>query len=257
MKQPVLFLGHGSPMNALAENEFTKKLGKLATKIPTPKLILVISAHWETKGTWVTGMDKPKTIHDFFGFPQALFNVQYPAPGDSNFAKSLSLNSSDPNIGLDENNWGLDHGTWSVLRHMYPKANIPVVQLSIDSTKPFEYHYNLGKKLAKLREEGVLILGSGNIVHNLRTISWKETATPLDWALEFDNWIKERAVARDFKSLVESPLNTKAGKLSIPTPEHYLPLLYTLGAADEKSELVFDIEEIQNASISMRSFRFA
>jgi 4,5-DOPA dioxygenase extradiol len=257
MKQPVLFLGHGSPMNAIAENDFTKKLNALGEKLGKPKAILIISAHWETKGTWLTGMEKPKTIHDFYGFPQKLFDVQYPAPGKPELVSELQKKIQTPSIQNDLNEWGLDHGTWSVLRHVYPNADVPVVQLSIDRTKPFEYHYELGKQLAFLREQGVLIMGSGNIVHNLKTISWKEDATPLDWAIEFDQWVKKKAKAKDFEALVKEATKSKAGELSIPTPEHYLPLLYVLGAGGKEGELSFDIDEIQNASIAMRSFRIS
>ena len=255
MKQPVLFLGHGSPMNAIAENNFTKKLNKLAQEIPIPKAILIISAHWETKGSWLTGMEKPKTIHDFYGFPKSLYEVQYPAPGSPELVSKIQKKIKTPSIHNDQNQWGLDHGTWSVLRHMYPNANIPIVQLSIDKTKPFEYHYELGQQISFLREQGVLIMGSGNIVHNLKKISWQEDAPIHGWALEFDQWVKKRAQERDFESLVKKAANTKAGQLSIPTPEHYLPLLYVLGAGGKDGDLIFDIEEIQNASIAMRSFR--
>ena len=255
MKQPVLFLGHGSPMNAIAENNFTKKLNKLAQEIPIPKAILIISAHWETKGSWLTGMEKPKTIHDFYGFPKSLYEVQYPAPGSPELVSKIQREIKTPSIHNDQNQWGLDHGTWSVLRHIYPNANIPIVQLSIDKTKPFEYHYELGQQISFLREQGVLIMGSGNIVHNLKKISWQEDAPIHGWALEFDQWVKKRAQERDFESLVKKAANTKAGQLSIPTPEHYLPLLYVLGAGGKDGDLIFDIEEIQNASIAMRSFR--
>ncbi|MAE58830.1 MAG: 4,5-DOPA dioxygenase extradiol [Halobacteriovorax sp.] len=255
MKQPVLFLGHGSPMNAIAENNFTKKLNKLAQEIPIPKAILIISAHWETKGSWLTGMEKPKTIHDFYGFPKSLYEVQYPAPGSPELVSKIQREIKTPSIHNDQNQWGLDHGTWSVLRHIYPNANIPIVQLSIDKTKPFEYHYELGQQISFLREQGVLIMGSGNIVHNLKKISWQEDAPIHGWALEFDQWVKKRAQERDFESLVKKATNTKAGQLSIPTPEHYLPLLYVLGAGGKDGDLIFDIEEIQNASIAMRSFR--
>lgn len=255
MKQPVLFLGHGSPMNAIAENNFTKKLNKLAQEIPIPKAILIISAHWETKGSWLTGMEKPKTIHDFYGFPKSLYEVQYPAPGSPELVSKIQREIKTPSIHNDQNQWGLDHGTWSVLRHIYPNANIPIVQLSIDKTKPFEYHYELGQQISFLREQGVLIMGSGNIVHNLKKISWQEDAPIHGWAFEFDQWVKKRAQERDFESLVKKATNTKAGQLSIPTPEHYLPLLYVLGAGGKDGDLIFDIEEIQNASIAMRSFR--
>lgn len=255
-KMPVLFLGHGSPMNALANNSVTQAFAQLGKTLPAPKAILVISAHWMTRGTWVTHMDQPKTIHDFYGFPQALFNVQYPAPGSPALADDIQKLVLDPQIGADDNEWGLDHGTWSVLKHVYPKADIPVVQLSLDMTKPAEYHFELGKKLQALRHQGVLILGSGNVVHNLRRISWEEQAKPFDWSVEFDEWIKAKSMDRDFKSIVSHATDTEAGKLSIPTPDHYYPLMYILGASDAKDQLHFDIEGIQNASISMRSFRF-
>ena len=256
MKMPTLFLGHGSPMNALADNDFTKSLQAISNKVGSPKAILIISAHWETNGTWVTSMENPKTIHDFYGFPKPLFDIQYPAKGDVELAKNVHSHIVNPKIHLDEK-WGLDHGTWSVLKHMYPKANIPLVQLSIDRNQPFNYHFELGTQLRFLRKQGVLIVGSGNITHNLRRISWEENAPITGWAKEFDEWVKRKSVERDFKSLVNDPLKSEAGKLSIPTPEHYLPLLYILGASDVKDELTFDIEEFQNASLSMRSFRFS
>lgn len=253
---PVLFLGHGSPMNAIQENNFTKTLGSLGNKFPEPKAILCISAHWMTRGTWVTHMDSPKTIHDFYGFPQALFDVEYPAPGSPQFAELIKKTVKDPEVRLDDEAWGLDHGTWSVLRHMYPKANIPVLQLSLDMSNSPEFHFKLGQELAKLREHGVLIVGSGNIVHNLRTIRWEANAPAYDWALEFDEWSKSKLLARDFKALQHDFLKTEAGKLSIPTLDHYLPLLYILGASNTRDELKFEYEEIQNASISMRCLSF-
>jgi 4,5-DOPA dioxygenase extradiol len=255
-KMPVLFLGHGSPMNALADNDFTQTLGRLGDKISKPKAILCVSAHWMTEGSWVTGMEKPKTIHDFYGFPQALFDVQYPAAGSTEIAQMIKANITDPKVHLDHEVWGLDHGTWSVLRHMYPEADVPVLQLSIYMSQPAEYHFKLGQELAKLRDKGVLIMGSGNIVHNLRQISWKEDARPLDWAIEFDEWVKEKIIKRDFTPLQSDVLKSEAGKLSIPTPDHYYPLLYALGAADSTDEMHFEYEGIQNASISMRCVSF-
>lgn len=255
-KMPVLFIGHGSPMNAIATNEFTKTLNNLNQKIQKPKAILCVSAHWMTEGTWVTGMEKPKTIHDFYGFPQALFDVQYPAAGSPTIAETIRANVTDPRINLDHEIWGLDHGTWSVLKHMYPEADIPVLQLSIYMEQPAEYHFKLGQELAKLREKGILIVGSGNIVHNLRKISWDEKAKPHDWAIEFDEWAKDKMLKRDFKSLQHDVMNFEAGKLSVPTFDHYYPLLYILGAANNKDEMRFEYEEIQNASISMRCVSF-
>jgi 4,5-DOPA dioxygenase extradiol len=251
---PVLFIGHGSPMNALANNDYTHALETLKTSIETPKAILMISAHWMTEGSWVTRMEHPKTIHDFGGFPKALFDIQYPAPGMPSLADMIIKTISSPHIDADENEWGLDHGTWSVLRHLYPDANIPVLQLSMDMTKPAEYHYEIGKQLKFFRNQGVLIIGSGNIVHNLRQIDWDENAKAFDWAVEFDQWVKEKAVSHDFNSLVSEFSKSKIGQLSVPTPDHYYPLLYILGAVDKEDKLSFPYEGMQNASISMRSF---
>ena len=208
-----------------------------------------------TKESLVTTQSRPKTIHDFYGFPEALFAVQYPAAGDPGLAAELIESSTDPKIGGDAN-WGLDHGTWSVLHHMYPEADIPVVQLSLPLAEKPEYHYRLGIELRKLRDQGVLVLGSGNIVHNLRTIRWETDAKPFDWALEFDAWAKEKLLQRDDQALTRDFLKTEAGRLSVPTPDHYLPLLYILGASDAKDSVSFDFEGIQNASISMRAVRY-
>ena len=254
MRTPVFFIGHGSPMNALAENEFTRSLQRMKALCPSPQVILCISAHWMTEGSWVTHMEKPKTIHDFYGFPQELFDVQYPAPGHPQMAEKIAAQIKD--IHLDDEMWGLDHGTWSVLKHIYPEANIPVMQLSMYMSKPVAYHFELGEKLRALRDQGVLIIGSGDIVHNLRKISWQADAEPFDWALEFDEWVKERIKQRDFDPLVHSFTASDAGKLSVPTPDHYYPLLYVLGASDNNDNLHFEFEGIQNASISMTSFSF-
>lgn len=253
---PALFIGHGSPMNAIADNKFTQSLTSLGEKLIRPEAILCISAHWMTEGTWITHMEKPKTIHDFYGFPQELFDIQYPALGKPDVAEAISREITSSQIQLDDESWGLDHGTWSVLRHLYPKADIPVMQLSLDMTQPPEYHFKLGQELLKLRERGVLILGSGNIVHNLRKISWEETATPHDWAIEFDESVKEKLIKRDFQAFQNELLKTEAGRLAVPTMDHYYPLLYILGASGAKDELKFEYEEIQNASISMRAFSF-
>ena len=253
---PVLFIGHGSPMNALANNRYTQTLSQLGKKIPTPKAILVLSAHWLSQGTWVTQMAKPRTIHDFGGFPQALFDVEYPAPGSPETAALIQSVIIDPKIQLDSSEWGLDHGTWSVLRHLYPAAEIPVLQMSLSYRESPEYHFKLGEDLARLREMGVLILGSGNIVHNLRKIQWDENAKPYDWAIEFDEWIKTKIEERNFKEILLGPTASAAGRLSVPTVDHYLPLLSVLGAASAPDELRFEYEEMQNGSISMRSFSF-
>jgi len=252
-RMPVLFLGHGSPMNAIATNDYTKTLSDLGKKLPRPEAILAISAHWMTRGTWVTHMANPKTIHDFGGFPQALFDIRYPAPGSPALAEKIRALIPEPQILLDDGEWGLDHGTWSLLKHLYPAADIPVVQLSLDLSRSPEFHFELGKKLRSLRDDGVMIIGSGNIVHNLRVISWDEHAKPFAWSVAFDAWVKTCLDQRDFKSLVFDATKTEAGKLSIPTPEHYLPLLYILGAANDDDAITHVIEGIQNASISMRS----
>ncbi|MDO9182938.1 MAG: 4,5-DOPA dioxygenase extradiol [Bacteriovorax sp.] len=256
-KMPVLFIGHGSPMNAIANNNYTRELSDLKNSIETPKAILMISAHWLTKGTFLTAMSSPKTIHDFQGFPKELFDIQYKAPGSPELAEILINNISSPQIEKDMDEWGLDHGTWSVLRHMYPEANIPVIQLSMDMTRPAEYHFEMGQKIKFLRQQGVLIMASGNIVHNLRQLNWDENALPFDWSVEFDLWVKEKALQGDFNSLVKEFTETKSGQLSVPTPDHYYPLLYILGAVDEKDQLSFLFEGIQNASISMRSFKWS
>lgn len=252
-KMPVLFLAHGSPMNAISTNDFTQRLQNLRLRLPIPKAILCVSAHWLTQGTWVTSMKQPKTIHDFFGFPKELFDIQYPAPGGPVLARSICNQIDDPIIQEDKDNWGLDHGSWSILRHIFPEAHIPVIQLSLDIKKPLEFHYFLGTKLKKLRNQGIIIIGSGNIVHNLRTINWEEKAKPFDWAVEFDEWVKFKIINRDFSSLYREATKSDAGQLSLPTPDHYVPLLYVLGAAGIEEDINFVYEGFQNASISMRS----
>lgn len=253
-RTPLFFIGHGSPMNALADNSFTQSLKSMRTHCPSPKAILCISAHWMTEGSWVTAMPKPKTIHDFYGFPEELFNVQYPAPGSPEIAEHISKTILDPKIHTDNEMWGLDHGAWSVLKHIYPEAQIPVLQLSLHMEMPPEYHFKMGQQLRPLRDQGILIVGSGNIVHNLRVIKWGADPEPYDWAIEFDQWSKEKLEARDFRAFVTDFHKSEAGKKSVPTNEHYFPLLYVLGASDENDQLHFDFEGIQNASISMRTF---
>ena len=255
-RMPVIFIGHGNPMNAIAKNAFTASLNKLGEKIPKPKAVLCISAHWMSEGTWVTHMPQPKTIHDFYGFPKELFDVEYPAPGSPEIAELIKDTIPRSRIHLDDELWGLDHGTWSVLRHLYPNADVPVIQLSLYMENTAEYHFELGKNLRKFRDQGILIVGSGNIVHNLQTLKWEEGAKPYDWAIEFDEWVKEKIVARDFVSLVNHATDSPAGKLSIPSPDHWYPLLYTLGAADENDVLKFEYEGIENGSISMRTLSF-
>ena len=254
-RMPMLFIGHGSPMNAIEENPYSRALTRLGAELPKPRAILVISAHWMTKGTWVTEMDRPKTIHDFSGFPTALSEIQYPAPGSPELAQMLRRNVSNPLVQGDLEDWGLDHGTWAVLRHMYPVADIPVVQLSLDLSREAEYHFNIGLQLSVLRDQGVLILGSGNLVHNLRQIRWNTDAQPYEWAIEFDDWVKKKLQNRDFKAVLSDFNSTAAGRLSVPSMDHYYPLAYILGAANDQDELKFEYEELQNGSISMRSFR--
>jgi 4,5-DOPA dioxygenase extradiol len=254
---PILFCAHGSPMNAIAHNHFTESLSKIPSTFPRPKAILMISAHWTTRGTFITAMPNPKTIHDFYGFPKELFDVNYLAPGDPDLAQSLIKEISSTEIIADTKEWGLDHGTWSVLKHIFPNADIPVVQLSLDMTKPNEFHFELGQKLKYLRAQGILIMGSGNIVHNLRKIDWDENAKPFDWATEFDEWVKEKAIKREFHALTSDFLKSPSGQLSNPSLEHYLPLLYILGAVDENDQLSFPFEGMQHGSLSMRTFMWS
>lgn len=254
-KMPVYFIGHGSPMNALETNSFTKSLKKIGEECPKPKAILCISAHWMTEGTWILAMKNPRTIHDFYGFPKDLFDVQYKAPGDPKLANHIISKVTNFKIHPDDNIWGLDHGTWSVLKHMYPEAKIPVIQLSLNMQKDAQYHFELGKELHFLREEGVLILGSGNLVHNLGLMNWDGEQKAFDWANDFDNWIKGKIELRDFQSLQKDYHSSKEGKLSIPTMEHYLPLMYVVGASEDSDVLHWEFEGIQNSSISMRTFR--
>jgi 4,5-DOPA dioxygenase extradiol len=238
-RMPVLFLGHGSPMNAISENEFVAGFRTTGREIPTPKAILCVSAHWETRGTFVTAMEKPRTIHDFGGFPQALFDVQYPAPGDPELARTTQKLVTKTAVGLDEK-WGLDHGVWSVIKHLYPKADVPVLQLSLDYNQSPQYHYELAKELSSLRQKGVLIVGSGNMVHNLGKVAWNrlnETGFAYDWAIEASEKMKAHILSGDHQPLINFRGQGQAFDLAIPTPEHYLPLLYTL-ALQEKGDAI-------------------
>jgi len=253
-KMPLLFIGHGNPMNAIEDNAFSNGWKKLAEEIPAPKAILCISAHWLTRGTWVTGMDKPKTIHDFSGFPQALFNVQYPCEGSQVHAKEIQELVTNTKVELD-NEWGIDHGTWSVLNQMYPKADIPVLQLSIDYYKPPQYHYDLAKQLSSLRKKGVLIIGSGNIVHNLQLARMGDDVPPFDWAIEFDEKIKAFLESNNHQGIIDYQKLGEAAKLSVPTPDHYFPLLYTIAMQEDSEKLSFPIEGMAFGSGSMRSVR--
>jgi 4,5-DOPA dioxygenase extradiol len=252
---PVLFIGHGSPMNGIEDNEFSQRWAQIATEIPTPKAVLVVSAHWFSKGTQITAMDFPETIHDFGGFPQALFDVQYPAPGNPALAMETAELIHSAHVELNHD-WGLDHGAWTVVRRMYPEANIPVLQLSIDYSKPPQHHYDLAKELYALRKKGVLILGSGNMVHNLRMVSWQHinnSGFGFDWALQMNDTFKRLISDGDHKSLINyEGLGTEA-RLAIPTPEHYLPLLYSLGLKGSKDNVSFFNDKAVAGSLTMTS----
>lgn len=250
---PVLFMGHGSPMNGIEVNEFSAKWAAIAKNIPTPQAVLVVSAHWFTKGTRITAMDLPPTIHDFGGFPPALFDVQYPAPGNPLLAKETVDLVKSTSIILDHD-WGLDHGAWSVIKHMYPNADIPILQLSIDYTKGAKYHYDLAKELSDLRKKGVLILGSGNMVHNLRMMSWEMIkGGGYDWAIEANEKFKKAILNKDHNALVNFQTMGSDVMLGIPTPEHYLPLMYTLGLQNGQEETSIFNDKAVGGSLTMTS----
>jgi len=252
---PVIFIGHGNPMNVIMDNSFTRSLSGLGKSFKEkPNAILVVSAHWLTNGTHVMVSAKPKTIHDFGGFPEELYQIQYPAPGYPELAKELKHFVSATQL-IDDEQWGLDHGAWTVLKHMFPEATIPVFQLSIDASKSPDFHFKLATELTVIREKGVLIIGSGNIVHNLYKMDFDLEAKPFDWAIDFDEIVKMKLLKREFEDLINYDTLGQAAKLSIPTNDHYLPMLYTLGLSEKKEELKFIFEEIQNASISMRCFQ--
>jgi len=255
-KMPVLFLGHGSPMNAIEENEFVANFRRLGNELVRPNAILCISAHWETNGTYVTAMQNPPTIHDFGGFPQELFEVQYPAPGSPQLAKQTKAIITKTNVGLDDK-WGLDHGAWSVIKHLYPHADIPVIQMSIDYTQPAKYHYELAKELNSLRTKGVLIVGSGNMVHNLRMVSWKRLneVYAYDWTIEANEKMKDFIVSEDHKSLIDFKSQGKAFELAIPTPEHYMPLIYTLALKTKNEEITIFNDKPVGGSLTMTSVK--
>jgi len=254
---PVLFIGHGSPMNAIEDNEFTIGWRAMAKTIPKPKAILCISAHWETKGTYVTAMEKPKTIHDFGGFPKSLFDTQYPALGSKWLAEETKKIITLTSVGLDES-WGLDHGSWSVLKQLYPDADVPVIEFSLDYTKDAQYHYNLAKELASLRKKGVLIVGSGNMVHNFQYASFNSTQlsyTALDWAIEANNDFKKFISENNYKPLIEYNKHSKAFQLAAPTPEHYLPMIYAIALRGKSENVSYFNDEIIGNSFSMTSFK--
>ncbi len=255
---PVLFVGHGSPMNGIEVNEFSNKWTELAHQIERPNAVLVVSAHWFTKGTKITAMNFPPTIHDFGGFPQALFEVQYPAPGSPGLAAETASLIHTTNAVLDHD-WGLDHGTWTIVRHMYPDATIPVLQLSIDYTKPAAFHYELAKELTILRKKGILIMGSGNMVHNLRMIAWDKMEIPgfgFDWALQMNETFKNLIKIGDHKALMDYEKLGKEALLAIPTPEHYLPLIYSLGLTSKQDQISFFNDKAVAGSLTMTSVQF-
>lgn len=253
-KYPALFLGHGSPMNAIEENEFVQGWRTAGNELPKPQAILCISAHWETKGTMVTAMDSPKTIHDFYGFPKSLFEVAYPAPGSPVLATETQKSITSSEVGLDYE-WGLDHGSWSVVKHLFPNADVPVVQMSLDYTQPASYHYNLAKEINSLRRKGVLIIGSGNMVHNLRIMDWKKPNEGFDWAIEANEKIRQAILDKDHQSLINYQTQGKEIQLSVPTPEHYLPLLYILALQEAGEEVSLFNDKTIMGSISMTSLK--
>jgi len=255
-KMPVLFLGHGSPMNAIEENEFVQGFRTVSSEIETPKAIIVVSAHWESQGTRVTAMEHPPTIHDFGGFPKALYEVQYPAPGMPELAEEVKNMARSTDVHLDDK-WGLDHGAWTVIRHMYPNADIPVIQLSLDYYKTPQQHYELAQELAHLREKGILIVGSGNMVHNLRMVHWQKMNDTFgyDWANEANDKMKQFILDGNHQALINFSEQGKAFNLSIPTPEHYLPLLYALALQDKKDEISIFNDEPVGGSLTMTSVK--
>jgi 4,5-DOPA dioxygenase extradiol len=256
-QMPVFFFGHGSPMNAIEENEFSKEWERIGKSMPKPNAILCISAHWLTQGTFVTAMEKPKTIHDFGGFPDALFAIEYPAPGSPVLAKETASLVHDIHIGLDDD-WGLDHGCWSVVKHLYPDADVPVIQMSIDYNQPAQYHYDLAKQLATLRRKGILIIGSGNMVHNLRMVAWDKMDDPgfaFDWATEANDKMKKFIVEHNHQPLIHFKEQGKAFDLAIPTPDHYFPMIYALALQDKQEQLSFFNDKAVMGSLTMTSFR--
>lgn len=256
-KMPVLFLGHGSPMNAIEENEFVQGFRKVGKEISKPDAVLVVSAHWETKGTFVTAMEKPKTIHDFGGFPKELYEVQYPAPGSPELAKETKDIIKKADVGLDVN-WGLDHGAWSVVKHLYPDADVPVIELSLDYTQSPQCHYELAKELGSLRKKGVLIIGSGNMVHNLRMVDWRrlnDVDYSYDWATEASEKMKKFILSGNHKQLSNYQSQGKEFNLAVPTPEHYLPLIYALGLKEENEEVSLFNDKAVGGSLTMTSVK--
>ena len=260
-KMPVLFIGHGSPMNVIQDNAFTRSLREWGKRLPRPQAIMVVSAHWLTTGTFVTCMDRPRTIHDFYGFPDELYAINYPSPGSPEEAQVVSEAVGKTTVRCDQD-WGLDHGAWSVLKHLYPKADIPVFQLSLDysfsdwNPKPLQYHYDLAAELAGLRQRGILIIGSGNIAHNLSLIDFGNVdAAPFEWAVDFDEQVEGNLLSRNHLDLIRHGNMGISAVLSVPTPDHYLPMIYVIALQERNEEVTFTYEGFQHASISMRCFQ--
>lgn len=256
-RTPAIFFGHGNPLNAIEDNAYTRAWANLGKTFPRPRAIVMISAHWYVPDTLVMSNEHPQTIHDFGGFPQALYEVAYPAPGNRNLAQRIiELLGSD--VAKADESSGLDHGTWSVLRHVYPNADIPIVQISIDESRPPLFHYDLGKLLRPLRDEGVLVAASGNVIHNLHTYAWgQHPAEPFDWALRFEKHARELLLARVFEPLIDYESMGTDALLAAPTPDHYLPLLYVLGASYDDDSVTFPVEGMDGGSISMLSVKFS
>jgi 4,5-DOPA dioxygenase extradiol len=250
---PAIFFGHGNPMNALQSNAWTNGWAAIGNSIPKPKAILCISAHWYLPATLVTAQDQPRTIHDFGGFPRELYEINYPAPGNPELANRVKDLLGPVGAGLDTR-WGLDHGTWSVLCHVFPKADVPVIQLSIDETQPASFHYDIGRRLSPLREQGVLIVGSGNLVHNLHAYAWgRQQVAPLDWAVRFEERTRELLLAGDHEPLISYETLGRDAILAVPTPDHYLPLLYVIAQMREGEPISFPVEGFDGGSVSMLS----
>jgi 4,5-DOPA dioxygenase extradiol len=256
-QMPVLFIGHGSPMNAIEDNEFSKGWKEVGKTLPGPIAILCISAHWETRGTFITAMEKPITIHDFGGFPRELFEVSYPAPGSPQLAMETKSMITKTEVGLDEK-WGLDHGAWSVIKHLYPKADVPVIEMSLDYMQAPQFHYELAKELAALRKKGVLIIGSGNMVHNLAMIAWDKINEPeygYDWAFEANEKMKKFILSNDHHSLINYKSQGKAFDLAIPSPDHFLPLLYVMALKEGTEEISLFNDKVIMGSLAMTSLK--
>lgn len=256
-RMPAIFFGHGNPMNAIEQNIYTHKWSAMGRGMPRPKAILAISAHWYVEETAVTATAQPRTIHDFGGFPRELYEFQYPARGSPELAQRVaSLLQDAAGVRMDTH-WGLDHGTWSVLCHVFPKADVPVVQLSIDETKPPEFHFDLARRLAPLRDEGILVAGSGNLVHNLHTFAWgRHPVEPFDWALRFEKQARELILGRNTKPLIDYESLGRDALLCVPTPDHYLPLLYVLAVCGERDTITFPVEGVDGGSVSMLAVDF-